>query len=257
MQKLDYLLLTTFLLFVCTMANSQIKSSGNTGTFYVAFGTNASLYSKSDIRLASEGSPSFNFTLHNVKGKDDGFFKFKKGSPQYSYQIGYYSHKKNLGIEFTFDHVKYYMQQNQQVQLTGRINGQLMNTDTVLMPGFVQLEHSDGANYAMFKLVRWQPLIKSNQQNTILNLVLKAGAGPVIPKTNSTIMGKHRDDRYKIAGYVIGVEGGLRYHIGRYIYAEFDSKGAFANYKHFLIADGSGSQSWFGLHFAFLLGFQI
>lgn len=40
------------------------------------------------------------------------------------------------------------MRQFQRVHLRGSINDQLYNTDTDLKPGFVQLEHSDGANYA-------------------------------------------------------------------------------------------------------------
>jgi hypothetical protein len=255
MQKGKLLWSLVLFMLLYGTAHAQVAASDK-GTFYVSMGNNASFYSKSDIRLVSHGAPSFDFTLHNVGAKDDGISNFNTGSPQYSFQLGYYSHKKNWGVEFTFDHNKYYVTQNQRVRLTGRINNTAYNTDTVLTPDFVKLEHSDGANYAIFKLVRWQPLI-THENNTLLNLTLKAGAGPVIPKTNSTIMGNYRDDRYKIAGYVIALEGGLRYNIARHLFAEGNAKGAFANYSHFLIANGRGSQQWYGLHIEILLGFQI
>jgi hypothetical protein len=70
-------------------------------------------------------------------------------------------------------------------------------------------------------------------------------------------MGKHRDDKYKLAGYVVALEGGLRYNYSKHLFAEANAKGAYADYNRFLIADGWGSQQWFGLHFGLLVGFQI
>ncbi|MCU7550933.1 hypothetical protein OCK74_17565 [Chitinophagaceae bacterium LB-8] len=226
-------------------------------TFYIAIGTNRSFYSKSDIRLKSSAHPAFDFTLENVRGKDDEGLDFSQGAPQYSYALGYYNYKKNWGIEFNFDHIKYYILQSQPVRMQGTINGHNYETDTLINPDFVQLEHSDGANYALLKWMKWKPLLQDKNGVKVLNLLFKAGAGPVIPKTNTTIMGKHRDDRYNITGYVIVLEGGLRYNISKLLFAEANAKGAFANYSHFLIADGWGSQQWFGLHMALLIGVQI
>lgn len=63
-----------------------------------------------------------------------------------------------------------------------------------------------------------------------MQLLLKAGAGPVIPKTNSTIMGKHRDDKYKISGFVVALEGGLLYDVSGLLFVEANVKGAYADY---------------------------
>lgn len=69
-------------------------------------------------------------------------------------------------------------------------------------------------------------------------------------------MGEHRDDRYKIAGYVVALESGLRYSFTK-LFAEGGVKGAFANYNSFLIAHGKGSQRWLGIHFHLLIGLQL
>jgi hypothetical protein len=195
--------------------------------------------------------------LQKVRGRDAGGPRFTGAAPQYSLQLGYYNKKKNWGIEFNFDHIKYFVRQNQRVGLRGIIDNVTYDTDTLLTPNFVQLEHSDGANYAMFKLTRWFKLLRNVQGFPVFVLLAKAGGGPVIPKTNSTIMDKHRDDRYHIAGYVVGLEGGLRYNLSQHLFAEGDAKGTLANYNNFLIAEGKGSQKWRALTFSVLLGYSF
>jgi hypothetical protein len=86
---------------------------------------------------------------------------------------------------------------------------------------------------------------------------LKAGAGPVIPKTNSIVMGRHRDDKYQISGYVIAIEGGLRYSFSIFLFCQASAKGAYADYSRFLVADGTGSQRWVSLHLGLLVGVQL
>jgi hypothetical protein len=223
---------------------------------YFAVGINQSFFSKTDLTFKSQASPSFNFTIENVRGKDDQGFKFDKGAPQYSYSLGFYHHTKEWGIEFNFDHIKYYVRQFQRVHLTGTINHHQYNVDTVLVPEFIQLEHSDGANYALLKWQKWRPIFRKQNHGSMLNLIFKAGGGPVIPKTNSTIMGKHRDDKYTLAGFVIALESGLRYSFSKLLFTEVNVKVAYANYSQFLIADGTGSQRWIGIHPGLLIGIQ-
>ena len=90
-------LLVLIVLFLCY--NAGVKAQSNrpekerikAGTIYGAFGINRSFYSKSDIAFKSSGFPFYDFTLENVRAKDDQGFKFHNGAPQYSYELGYYS----------------------------------------------------------------------------------------------------------------------------------------------------------------------
>ncbi|MCW3081803.1 hypothetical protein [Segetibacter sp.] len=260
MQEFKKTIVSALLLFHFSAASTQstrlIKDKAI--SIYFAFGTNLSFYSKSDITFKSSASPAYNFTIRNVRAKDDQGLKFNSGgAPQYSYQVGYYNNRKNWGIEFNFDHIKYIMQQFQRVRLNGTIDGEQYNLDTLITPGFIRFEHTDGANYALLKWVKRIQLIPPENQKKALSLVLKAGAGPVIPKTNSTIMGKHKDDSYKISGYVAALEGGLLYNFARSLLVEASAKGAYADYRRFLIANGTGSQRWFGLHLNLLFGLQL
>jgi hypothetical protein len=197
----------------------------------------------------------FDFTLIKVKGQDEGGLKFDE-APQFSYTIGYYFTNGKLGIEYQYDHIKYFVRQNQVVRVKGTIGSEQLDQDTLINPDFFQLEHSDGGNYAMINLVKWISITRSTKTMT-LDLMLKAGIGLVNPKTNSTVLGNHRDDKYHISGFVVGLESGLRLHIGKYFFATGSFKGAWANYNHFLIWNGYGKQQWFSGQFNYLVGCQF
>ncbi|MBD0331482.1 MAG: hypothetical protein ICV66_02395 [Chitinophagaceae bacterium] len=233
----------------------QKRKKEKKGTVYGAFGTHRIFFTPCDIHLKGS-NPSFDFTLEKVRGKDEGGLKFKS-APQFSYTIGYYFKEKNFGLEYQYDHIKFFTRENQIVRLKGTISGKPYNQDTLLTPDLAYIEHSDGGNYAMVNVVKWLPVASTKNQKHILTLLVKAGAGVVNPKTNSYVLGKHRDDRYHISGYIFGAESGIRYNFFKYFFATGTFKGAFANYSDFLIADGRGSQKWFSAQFNYLLGVQF
>jgi hypothetical protein len=236
---------------VCAQS-TQMKN----GTLYMAFGSHRIFYTNSDIHLHRDGGPSFDFTLFNAKAKDEGGLKFHT-APQFSYNIGYYFNKKNFGLEYQYDHIKYFLQMGQVVHLRGSIEGHHFDQDTLLTPEFVQLEHSDGGNYGMVNVVKWIPLASDRKQKVKLDAIVKAGLGLVNPKTNTTIMGNHRDDKYHISGFVTGIETGVRFNFLKYVFVTGTFKGAYANYIDILIAGGRGHQQWFSGQLIYMLGAQF
>ncbi len=240
----------------CARAQTSQEEKTNTGIIYFAFGSQRIFYTPGDIRVRRGGNPSFDFTLYGVKARDEGGLKWET-APQFSYTIGYYFVRKNFGIEYHYDHIKYFVRPNQVVPMKGTINGKYYDQDTALTKDFFQLEHSDGANYAMVNFVKWFPLRAVKSKKISLNVLAKAGLGLVNPKTNSTIMGVHRDDHYHISGYVTGLEGGLRLGFFKHIFVTGTFKGTYANYNDFLIAGGRGSQKWFAAQFNYMLGAQF
>jgi hypothetical protein len=226
------------------------------GVLYFAFGSQRIFYTPSDIRLQGQTNHTFDFLLSNVKAKDEGGIHWDT-APQFSYTVGYYFKNKKFGIEYQYDHIKYFVTQNQVVHMNGTIDGHHYDQDTTLVKDFVQLEHSDGANYAMLNFVKWFPTNAFKSPKVQLDILAKAGAGVVNPKTNSTIMGNHRDDQYHISGYVVGFETGLKLNLFKYIFVTGSFKGTYANYNHFLIQGGYGSQKWFAGQFDYLLGAQF
>ena len=233
----------------------QPNSKNEKGIFYFAFGSHRIFYTPSTIHIVRTSDSFFDFKLIKVKGRDEGGLRFDE-APQFSYTIGYYFKKQKLGIEYQYDHIKYFVRQNQAVPLKGRIGNEQFDQDTVINADFFQLEHSDGGNYAMINLVKWIPLTSTDKWITA-ELMLKAGMGLVNPKTNSTILGMHRDDKYHVSGYVFGIESGFRLRLGKYFFGTGTCKGAWANYNHFLIWNGYGKQRWFSGQFNYMVGCQF
>ncbi|HEX7845011.1 MAG TPA: hypothetical protein VF476_04360 [Chitinophagaceae bacterium] len=220
---------------------------------YFGLGSHRIFYTPGDIHFSSNKNPSFDFTLKNAKGKDNGFLRFNT-APQFSYYGGIYFTKKKFGLEYHYDHIKYFMRPNQVLRLKGTINGQQYDKDTLVGGDFVQLEHSDGGNYAMVNVVKWKRLAADKKEKHYLDLVMKAGVGIVNPKTNSTIMGNHYDEKYHFSGYVIGLESGLRYNFWKRFFVNGSFKMAYANYNDFLIYGGKGKQQWLSAQFNFFVG---
>lgn len=257
-MKLYFLLticiITAQISFSQNVKSFETKEKSKKGTFYFGFGSHRAFYSRSDIRFVNPSYP-FDFTLHNVRASDDGGIRWDNKAPQYSYYVAYYFNKKNFGIRFQFDHIKYIMRTNQQVLMTGNIDGINYNKYVLTSPDFIEFEHCDGANYAMLSVFR-QKKITGNHKN-FLEFLYEAGAGLVIPKTESTIMGKYYHDRYAVSGYMAGASAGLRYNFLNNFFVETNVKGAYANYLHFLIADGYGKQHWLSAQVLLMAGVRL
>lgn len=252
---MKHILLSLSCLLVIAYTNAQSgQVKTRSGVFYIAVGTHDAYYTKSDIHLKTG---TLDFVLKDVKGTDDKFLHATGGPLQYDYQVGYYFKKKNFGIEYNFDHVKYFARHDQSVRTVGTVNGQKIDEVLPITTYVQNYEHTNGANYVLLNFVKWKELTKGKNPNHILNLLLKAGAGAVVPRTNSTIMNQHRDDTYNIAGYLFALEGGLRYGFAKHFFAEATLKGAYANYMRILIADGHGSQRWVSGQMLIMAGFQF
>jgi hypothetical protein len=252
MKRFQFVFLFFVTAHIVQAQSGQLKT--RSGVLYFGFGTHKIFYSKSNLHLVGNGIPGFDFTLKKVKAKDDFFLKQTGGAPQYDYKMGYYFNKKNFGIEFNFDHVKYFVRHDQVVRTIGTINGEKIDSELPVTTYVQNFEHSDGANYALVNFVKWKNLTSTSKTNLVWEL--KAGIGPVFPKTNSTILGKHWDDHYHVAGFVTAVETGLRYNF-KFLFVQPSFKAAYADYRRFLIADGYGNQNWLSGQFILSIGAQI
>lgn len=234
-----------------------------TGTFYFAWGYNKDYYSKSDIHFSNSGSDNYDFTLYDLKAKDrTGFRDILRTDltiPQYVYRIGYYfNNKQNIGIEINFDHSKYVMINNQTAHLTGQIRGTHYDKDTLVSPSFLKFEHTNGANFLMFNAIKRQTLLKTKNKKHWLSAVVKAGPGIVIPKTDVSLFGVRLDNRFHIAGCIVGADIGIRYDFFNYWFFESSVKGSFANYTNVLtVGTGKANHSFYTLQAIASLGFSL
>lgn len=262
-------LIVLFMLFATDKASSQDlcncpqQSKAGKGTLYLTLGYNLDWFSKSDIHFKDRTTDDYDFTLYKLRASDrDGLANLLNEDitiPQYSFRLGYFfNDKHDLGIEINYDHVKYVVLKDQPVHIKGDIRGQYYDMDTTFYAGLVEFEHTNGANYAMIDLVKRKNLLHSKNKKHWLGAIIKGGAGFVYPRSDTRILGTRRNDRYHIAGYVVGGELGLRYDLFKYLYAETTFKGAYANYVNvLLVGDGRAHHHFFSMEWVFTIGFQL
>jgi hypothetical protein len=262
-------LITLFLLITASMAGAQTteapkaKTKKLKGTFYFTWGYHRDQYTHSTIHFKDRTTDNYDFTFHHASAVDrpdwSHFFHTALTVPQYVANLGYFFNDRNdLGIEVSWDHLKYIVRDNQRMHLTGMIREQYYDKDTLVTPNFVHYEHTNGNNYLMVSLVKRQTLIASATTKQKLNAIFKVGLGVTDPKTESNIMGGLNDGPFRISGMVFGASVGLRYDLFKYFYLESSVKGAFVDYTDVkLINDGRANQVFGSVQYIMAAGINV
>lgn len=215
------------------------------GSLYFSWGYNRDWYTKSDIRFKNDKSDDYDFVFHNAVAHDhpsmSEFWKFKSLTiPQYDATVGYLFHDRHdLGIEVSWNHLKYVVDDYQVMHMTGEVRGHHIDADTLVTPDFVHLQHTNGNNYLMVNLVkRWQ--LRAGR-HLALSAITKVGSGPMISYTISTIFNSHAEGPFHYEGWVAGTSVGLKLDVFRYFFLQSDMQGAYARYTNSYIgADRQG-----------------
>jgi hypothetical protein len=231
---------------------------------YFEWGYNRDWYSKSTITFNGPNNAGlpYQFTAYDLKAKDD----FREDDlvtemfvPQYGYRIGYiFNPKKGFGIEFNYDHAKYVVTNGQTAHVAGMIDDQFFDTDTIVDSPFLHFEHTNGANFCMINFV-WERYIHTSKSGKFhLVHTIKGGLGVVVPKTYIQINGHDLDNDFHIAGYIGGVETGLKAFYKEHFFLNLAAKYSYANYYNALGLD-NGKVSHHFLVFEALLsiGYQF
>ncbi len=233
----------TTLSLLCTIFSSvyaQKKSKLLSG-MYIQWGYNTEWYTRSTIHFntVAEGV-HYNFTMYKAKGHDqndmDAILKspLAFSVPQYNYRIGFYLNKKHTkAIELNYDHAKYIVNNDQVVRIKGNIGNQYFDKDSSFSVTDLHFEHTNGANFYQINYVQ-QYELKRNGKRPVFTLLWKAGAGILFPKTYIILNNKGVDNKFNIAGYCFGAEGGARWYISRKLFFEGTAKAGFAHYTNAL-----------------------
>ncbi len=234
------------------------------GAFYLTWGYNREAYSKSTLHLYNHTTDNYDFKMMNAKAHDKNNFEHigplsELTIPQYNLHIGYlFNDKRNLGVELSWDHLKYVVTDNQVMRVQGDIRGRSIDKDTLVDPDFVHIQHTNGNNYLMLNIVKKTPLW--HHQNMELSWQNKVGAGVLYSYTISTVLGNHDDGHFKPQGFVLGLNTSLRYDMCRYFFLEATTQGAYADYRSTeLGADHQGrlEHHFYSIAFALQFGFTI
>jgi hypothetical protein len=225
--------------------------------FYFTWGYTKSVYSKSTIHLRNHSGQynpvtdrydNYDFTIYNATAHDrPDYDKIRDvvniTIPQFVGRLGYQLNDK-WGVEINYDHTKYVVDDYQKLHVKGEINNNWIDQDTLLDPdSFLHFEHTDGANFWMINAVRRWTLYQPGK-NFRTSWVLKPGAGVVIPRTEVWLFGQKLNNNWKLAGWIVGVETGLRVEFLKRGIFEFVTKGTYADYVNaFILGRGHGRAS--------------
>lgn len=260
----NFLMLAFVLLAMTSSAQTKNQlitptkyTSNNKGKVYIYWGGNRETYTKSDIHFKGE---NYDFVVHNAEAQDkpkglhiDYFNPSRITIPQTNFRMGYFiSNKYNISIGV--DHMKYVFSQHQTANISGYVNlpasdsGSLYNgtyentpwdfstnystDDNDTPPPFLTFEHTDGLNYINTEFSRVDDisskLFKTWDSDKIqINLTEGVGAGILLPKTNTRLLGKERYDQFHVSGYGISAKAGLNITFFKHFFVQAELKGGY------------------------------
>lgn len=218
------------------------EKTTNHRKFYVYWGWNRGTFSNSDINFKGEG---YDFTLSDVSANDrptkfglNPYFTLDRITiPQTNFRIGYFF-KENYTISIGVDHMKYVMNQDQNVLINGQIDTGspydkvYVNESIKLVEDFLAFEHTDGLNYVNAELKRFDDfsyLFGLNSENFQINLTEGIGVGFLLPKSNVKLLEKERYDEFHITGWGVSASVGVNITFLKHFFIQSDLKGGYMN----------------------------
>jgi hypothetical protein len=243
---------------------AQSKRTKRKGEIYFSWGYNTEWYTHSNIRINQPELGNYyvfkHVRAHDHKGWDDGLFSKSLTIPQYNYRLGYFfNQEKGLAIEINFDHTKYIFA-DQNVRLTGTLNGRLKQVDTTIAfnaaNGFYYFLNN-GANFLLFNIVKRWHLEQFADGKIKLDILGKAGIGPVIPHVENSFFGQKNKPDFQIGGWNTGIEGAIKATFFNTVYLEFANKLDYARYAHLHIYKGKARQAFGSYQLILNLGITI
>lgn len=237
------------LFFIYLNTNAQVLDNKNSkytasqkGKFFVSWGGNREVYSKSDIRFFGK---DYDFVLENVSAKDkpkgwhiDYFNPARMTIPQTNLRIGYFINN-HYSIAVGVDHMKYVMLQDVAVNIkgtypnVGTYDELLPNGQIKLTEKFLTFEHTDGLNYVNTEFSRHDDISSvfniTNTDKIQISLTEGIGVGLLYPKTNAKLLGKDRHDDFHVSGYGFSVKAGLNLTFFKHYYIQTELKGGYIN----------------------------
>jgi hypothetical protein len=225
-----------------TIKNQDKYTAHNKGKFFVSWGGNREVYSKSDVTFSGS---NYNFTIQNMVAHDkpkgwhiDYINPGRMTIPQTNLRMGYFIND-HYSVAIGVDHMKYVMTQNQIANVTGTIgaglpfSGTYTNTPTVMSESFLMFEHTDGLNYVNTEFSRHDDISQwfsiSDTDKLQINLTEGIGVGMLYPRTNTTLLSKPRYDEFHVAGYGTSIKAGLNFTFFKHFYLQTEIKGGYIN----------------------------
>lgn len=220
-----------------TKIDTEAKSAfAKKGSMFVFWGWNRAWFTKSDIHFKGA---NYDFYLHDVVAHDrpsklnlDYINPTQVSAPQFNFRLAYFI-KDDLALVLAQDHMKYVMDQDQTVEISGNIsdpvyaaminNGQINLTDA----NFLTFEHTDGLNYINLGIEKYKLLYEKNKFK--IGWSYGGGLGALLPKSNVKLFGNERSDRFHLAGFGLDLRTNINMVFWNHWMARVETKFGYIN----------------------------
>jgi hypothetical protein len=259
MRKITLILVALVLSVSVFSQTEKKKKIVKNGSFYFSWGYNGEWYTHSDIHI-SQPALNNNFSFLNVtatdhKGWDHELFSKALTIPQYNYRFGYFfNEKQDWGLEINFDHTKYVLDWGQPVHEKGTINGKSVDTTVAANGTSIIWMLNNGANFLQLNLVKKFKLLDVWNSKLQIDFLAKAGAGPVIPHVENTILGQDNIPHFQFGGWNADLDGSFRVTVLKHVFLEYQSKVVYGRYFHLHVYEGLADQHFGCFEMALVLG---
>jgi hypothetical protein len=243
-MKLIFAVLMIFLPLVSSAQHNRNKNKDSKakGTLFGYWGYNRSAYTKSNINFVGV---DYDFTLDGVKASDNPsvitgsqYLKLSNLTvPQFNARIGYYF-KNHWAISFGYDHMKYVMDDANEVFLSGNLgpsvdpvtgwSGDYAAEPVVTNRNFFHYENSDGMNYLRLELTRTDHLAEfGNNDQFVLSSNLGIAAGGILSFNDFRFGGDYDMRTISMSGYGASLHANLRAEFLRHFFVQTGFSGGF------------------------------
>ena len=199
----------------------QERYSGGKGTFFLRYGWNRSIYTRSDL---SFWGPGYSFTVKDAIAKDfpekfsfKVYFSPKTWSiPQFSTQIGYYF-DDHWAVAIGWDHMKYIFQPGTYL-FSGVIEpeasadwvGVFDDTPITTTPELLHYENTDGLNYTRIEIIRADQWWREKKGIVAINTLFGLSTGMMITRNDFSFAGKWQQNNFAVSGWGLSAHVGIR-----------------------------------------------
>jgi hypothetical protein len=225
--------------------------------FFVSWGYNGDSFTKSDLHI-SQPSLGNDFTLLDVRARDSkgwtSLFSHSLTVPQYNVRFGVFFNEK-WGLELAHDHIKWIVREDQQVSMTGTLNGAPVNTQVTLAPEVLRYQLNNGANPLFVNLIRRIRLAGKPGHTGDLAFLAKAGGGFANPHTENAVFDQPNEKGFQFfQGWNLDAVAAVRLHLLKRLYFEFEEKLVYARYFGLNVDRGKARHSIKASEFTFSFG---
>jgi hypothetical protein len=218
------------------------------GSFYGSWGYNEETYTHSNLYVVQPGMQN-NYVFNNIRAQDrigwDHLFTAQPTIPQYNYRLGYFFDKKQVwAIELNFDHTKYVVEQGYDVRVNGTMHGRNVDTMVNLNNSTLRYQLNNGANFFLFNLVRKITIFSTRDKKFIIDGLIKAGVGPLVPHVDNSIFDEQNRRQFQLGGWNTGAEATIKMTFFKHVYVEYCNKVDYARYSWLEINGGRAHQDF-------------